>query len=154
MATAAQLNGPSALAVDTAGNLYIAQLGDSRVRMVSTSGVINTIAGNGSDGYLGEGLPGVMSELAAPSGVAADGSGNVYISVSGNRVMKVATDGTMSTFAGTGLPGYTGDGRPASGAQLNIPAGIAFDAAGNLYIADSGNNAVRMISFAVNNTSM
>ena len=145
-ATAAQLNGPSALAVDPAGNLYIAQLGDSRVRMVSTSGVISTIAGTGADGYTGEGFPAVNSQLAAPSGVAADANGNVFISLLGNRVMKVSTDGTLSTIAGTGFPGYTGDCGMAAGATLNIPQGIALNAAGNLYVADSGNNAVRVLS--------
>ncbi len=152
-ATMAQLNGPSALALDPAGNLYIAQLADSRVRMVSTSGVISTIAGTGADGYLGEGLPAVSSQLAAPTGVAADGNGNVFISMAGDRVMKVGTDGTLNTVAGTGLPGYAGDCGPADGSQftvpqgiLNIPQGITLDAAGNLYIADSANNAVRMLS--------
>ncbi len=145
-ATAAQLNGPSAIAVDPSGNLYIAQLIDSRVRMVSTAGTISTIAGNGSDGYTGEGMPAVASELAAPAGVAADGNGNVFISMTGDRVMKVSPDGTMSTIAGTGLPGYSGDGGPAYSALLNIPQGIALDSSGNLYIADSANNAVRMLS--------
>ena len=145
-ATSAQLNGPSALTLDPAGNLYIATLGDSRVRMVSTNGVISTIAGNGSDGYTGEGQPATLAELAAPTGVAADASGNVFISMSGNRVMKVGTDGTLSTIAGNGLPGYNGDGGPAVNGQLNIPAGIAMDAAGNLYVADSANNALRMLS--------
>jgi sugar lactone lactonase YvrE len=144
LAKAAQLNGPSALALDPAGNLYIAQLGDSRVRIVNASGVINTIAGTGGDGYQGEGLPAVSSELAGPTGVAADGNGNVFISVAGNRVMQVLPNGTMSTLVGTGLPGYV-DG-PAAASMLNIPGGLALDAAGNLYIADSANNAVRIVS--------
>ena len=147
-ATKALLNGPSAVSVDPSGNLYIAQEGDSRVRMVSTGGVITTIAGNGSDGYLGEGLPAVSSELASPDGVVADGFGNVYISVEGNRVMQVAGDGTLTTIAGTGTPGYAGDPGPANAAMLNIPGGIARDSSGNLYIADSANNAVRMLSIA------
>jgi len=144
-ATSAQLNGPSALALDPAGNLYIAQLADSRVRKVSTAGVISTIAGTGANGYLGEGLPAVNSQLASPAGLAADGNGNVFISMLGNRVMRVSTDGTLNTIAGTGVPGYSGDGSTASKAQLNVPAGIALDATGNLYIADSGNNAVRLL---------
>lgn len=147
-ATAAQLNGPSALGLDPAGNLYIAQLGDSRVRMVATNGIISTIAGNGSDGYIGEGLPAVSSELAAPAGVVADGNGNVFIAVLGNRVMRVSPDGTLNTIAGNGLPGYAGDCGPAGGSQVNVPQGVAMDASGNLYVADSGNNAIRLLSAA------
>ncbi len=147
-ATSASLNGPSALTVDSAGNLYIAQLGDSRVRMISSKGIITTIAGAGADGYSGEGLPAVASLLAAPAGLAADANGNVYISVEGDRVMKVSPDGTLSTIAGNGLPGYSGDGGPAASAMLNFPGGIALDSSGNLYLADSGNNAVRMLQVA------
>jgi sugar lactone lactonase YvrE len=147
-ATVAQLNGPSALTFDPAGNLYIAQMGDSRVRMVSTQGIITTIAGNGSDGYLGEGLPAVSSELSAPTGLAADANGNVFISMFGNRVMKVGTDGTLNTIAGTGLPGYSGDCGVAVNAQLYLPQGIALSSTGNLYVADSGNNSIRVLSTA------
>jgi uncharacterized protein (TIGR03437 family) len=148
LATAAQLNGPSAIALDPAGNLYIAQLADSRVRVVATNGRISTFAGTGANGYTGEGLPALSSQLSAPGGVAADAIGNVFISVAGNRIMKVSPDGAMSTLAGTGFPGYAGDGGPSTSAQLNIPSGIALDASGNLYVADSGNNAVRMLSIS------
>src|SRR5262249_39124172 len=144
-ATAAQLNGPSALAVDGAGNLYIAQLGDSRVRKVATDGRISTIAGTGANGYLGEGLPATASQLPSPAGLVADANGNVYIAVAGNRVMIVSGDGNLYTVAGTGAPGYSGDGGPSTNAQLNVPAGIAMDSAGTLYIADSANNVVRML---------
>jgi uncharacterized protein (TIGR03437 family) len=147
-ATSAQLNGPSALALDAAGNLFIAQLTDSRVRKVGTDGRISTIAGTGANGYLGEGLPATASQLASPGGVAADSIGNVFIAMAGNRVMKVSGDGNLYTVAGTGTPGYSGDGGPSMGAQLNIPAGLAMDSSGNLFIADSGNNAVRMLSIA------
>ena len=144
LATAAQLNGPSALAFDPAGNLYIAQLADSRVRMVNTSGVITTVAGTGANGYLAEGLPAVASQLAGPTGVAADGKGNVFISVAGNRVMQVFPNGTLSTLIGNGAPGYT-DG-PAATSMVNIPAGLAIDPSGNVYVADSANNAVRLVA--------
>jgi sugar lactone lactonase YvrE len=144
LAVAAQLNGPAALAFDPAGNLFIAQLSDSRVRMVNTSGVITTVAGTGANGYLGEGLPAVASQLAGPTGVAADGKGNVFISVAGNRVMQVFPNGTMSTLVGNGVPGYN-DGLATTG-LVNIPAGLAIDSSGNIYLADSANNAVRMLS--------
>lgn len=153
-ATAAQINGPSAIAVDPAGNLYIAQLADNRVRMVSANSVITTIAGTGEGGYAGEGLPALRSQLAAPAGIAADANGNIFISVLGNRIMKVS-NGTISTVAGNGQPGYFADGALADGSTvtnapgiLNVPQGIALDAAGNLYIADSANNAVRKLSIA------
>jgi sugar lactone lactonase YvrE len=116
--------------------------------MVNPNGIISTIAGTGGDGYTGEGVPATASYLATPSGLAVDASGNVFISMAGNRIMKVATDGTISTVAGTGQPGYAGDCGAAVNAQLNIPMGIALDGAGNLYVADSGNNAVRMLSTA------
>ena len=146
-ATKAQLNNPSAIALDPLGNLYIATAGDSRVRRVS-GGIISTIAGNGSDGYVGENQPAIQSELASPNGLAADAFGNVYIAESGNRIMQVGGDGSLSTIAGTGTPGYSGDGGAANAALLNIPSGLAMDSKGNLYFADSGNNAVRMLSIA------
>ncbi len=147
-ATKALLNGPAGIGFDPAGDLYIATTGDSRVRMVSTNGIITTVAGNGSDGYTGEDLPAVTSELAAPNGVAADAYGNVYISMAGNRIMQVGGDGSLSTIAGTGTPGYAGDGGPATAALLNTPSGLAMDTKGNLYFADLSNNAVRMLSIA------
>ena len=147
-ATAALLYEPSSVGLDPSGNLYITTLGDNRVRMVSTNGVITTIAGNGADGYTGESVPALSSKLAAPNGVVADASGNVYISMAGNRVMQVASGGIMATLAGTGMAGYMGDGGPATAAMLNIPSGIAMDSAGNFYIADSANNAVRMLVFS------
>ena len=146
-ATKAQLNNPAGIAVDLSGNLYIAQIGDSRVRMVS-NGIINTIAGDGSNGYTGENQPAIASELASPNGVVADAYGNVFISQSGNRIMKVGGDGSLNTIAGTGTPGYSGDGGSATAALLNIPSAIAMDAKGNLYFSESGNNAVRKLTIA------
>jgi uncharacterized protein (TIGR03437 family) len=147
-ATAALLNEPAGIGLDPSGNLYITQLGDNRVRMVSTNGIITTIAGNGADGYTGESVPALSSKLAAPNGVVADASGNVYISMAGNRVMQVAAGGILATVAGTGAPGYTGDGGPAASALFNAPSGIALDSAGNFYIADASNNAIRMLVFS------
>jgi uncharacterized protein (TIGR03437 family) len=115
--------------------------------MVSTGGIITTIAGNGSDGYTGENQPALTAELASPNGVAADGLGNVYITVAGNRITQVGGAGTLSTIAGTGTAGYSGDGGAANAAMLNVPSGLAMDSKGNLYFADLANNAVRMLSF-------
>jgi uncharacterized protein (TIGR03437 family) len=147
-ATAALLNDPAGIGLDPSGNLYITELGDNRVRMVSTTGTITTIAGNGADGYTGESVPALSSKLAAPNGVVADASGNVYISMAGNRIMQVAGGGILATLAGTGAPGYSGDGGPATAALFNSPSGIAMDSSGRFYIADATNNAVRMLVFS------
>jgi uncharacterized protein (TIGR03437 family) len=153
-ATAAALNGPFAVAVDAANNLYIADTGNNRIRMVfqlthSTSGFatsgITTIAGSGLQGYGGDGGPATGAQFLSPVGVLADGAGNLYISDSSARIRKVSPDGTIGTIAGTGTPGYAGDGGMAVYAQLNSPSALALDAAGNLYVADSGNSAVRLL---------
>ena len=145
-ATSATLDGPMELAVDGTGNLYIATLG-LHVREVSPDGIITTVAGNGSWGYSGDG--GMASSASvAPHGLATDSAGNLYVADFGaNRVRKVAANGTITTVAGDGTYGpYSGDGGQASAAQLSLPGAIAFDAAGNLYVADVGNNRVRKIA--------
>ncbi|HEY6344320.1 MAG TPA: NHL repeat-containing protein [Bryobacteraceae bacterium] len=133
-ATSAQLNTPSSAAVDGAGNLYIADSGNYRVRKVSPAGIITTVAGNGSPGYSGDGGPATTAQLW-PLRVAVDGAGNLYIA-GGGRVRKVSLEGTISTVAGNGSPGYSGDGGPATSAQIGAGS-VAVDGAGNLYIADS-----------------
>ena len=146
-ATSAQLSAPSGLAVDGAGNLYIADTGYNRVRRVSPNGTINTVAGAGSASYWGDGGPAVSAQVSNPGGVFVDGAGNLYIADMGNnRVRKVSASGIITTIAGSGTGGYSGDGGPATSAQLNAPQGAAMDSAGNLYIADSGNNLVRKVS--------
>jgi sugar lactone lactonase YvrE len=143
----APVNTPSAAAVDSAGNLYIANTYNNRVRKVSTSGTITTVAGNGTPGFSGDGGPATNASLASPTGVAVDAAGNLYIADAGNdRVRKVSASGTITTVAGTGTPGFSGDGGPATGAGLVYPSGVAVDAAGNLYIADTYNNRVRKVS--------
>ncbi len=145
-ATQAALSYPSGLAFDGAGNLYIADRNNHRIRRVSAAGVITTFAGNGQGGFAGDGGPAASAVLAYPSGVAVDSSGNVYISDTGNaRIRKVSTSGVITTIAGTSTAGYTGDGASALNATLSNPTGLAFDSSGNLYIADSSNNVVRMI---------
>lgn len=137
------------LAVDAAGNLYIADSGTNRVRKVSTAGVITTVAGAGvlgDPGFSGDGGPATSAKLQAPSGVAVDQAGNVYIADTGNgRIRKVDTSGVITTVAGRGNGLVTGDGGPALNAQLANPSDVAIDPQGNLYIADFGNNAIRKV---------
>ncbi|MDQ6707996.1 MAG: hypothetical protein M3Z85_18725 [Acidobacteriota bacterium] len=134
-ANQARLNLPYGVAVDAAGNLYIADLGNNRVRRVDPAGIITTIAGNTPD------------KLQSPRNVLADGAGNLYFSeFDGNRIRRLAPGGTSVVIAGTGVPGFDGDGGPAAAANLNAPAGMAFDNSGNLYFADSGNQRIRKIS--------
>jgi uncharacterized protein (TIGR03437 family) len=202
-ATDAQLSRPRGVAVDVNGNLFIADSGNWRIRKVSPTGIITTIAGNGSPGYLGDGGPAVEAQLYDPHGVAVDGIANIYIADSGNnlirkvsttgiittvagnpstyysedggpangtrlkdpvavpvdtggnlyiseyfnsRVRRVSTAGIMSTVVGTGAQGYSGDGRPATSAQIGIPGGMAIDASGKLYLADPANGAIRLLT--------
>jgi uncharacterized protein (TIGR03437 family) len=139
------LNDPVAVALDAAGNLYIADSNNDVIRKVTaTSGFITTIAGIGTQGFSGDGGLAIHAQLDHPKGVAVDAAGNVYISDTYNsRIRVVAPNGTISTVVGTGTLGYSGDGGLATAAQLNFPAGLSFDTAGNLYIADNGNNVIR-----------
>ena len=142
----ARLSRPSGVAVDSSGNIYIADYSNDRIRRVDSLGIITTIAGTGNKGYSGDSGPAVEAQLNGPSGVAVDGAGNVYIADAGNhRIRRVDAGGTISTIAGNGQGGYTGDGGPAFEAQLNVPAGVAVDNAGNVYIADLINNRIRRV---------
>ena len=145
-ATQAQLGYPEGVAVDGVGNLYISDSRNNRIRKVSAfTGTISTIAGTGEWGYSGDGGPATQAQLGYPEGVAVDGVGNLYIAA-GRRVRKVdATTGTISTIAGTGEWGYSGDGGPATQAQLRYPSGLTVDGAGNLYIADGSNYRIRKV---------
>jgi len=145
-ATAAQLNNPTAVAVDAAGNVLIADSSNYRIRKVSTGGTITTVAGNGSYGFSGDGGPATAAQLYYPRGVAVDGSGNLYIGDGSNyRVRRVDTAGIISTFAGTGSYGFSGDDGPATNASLTYPYGVAVDPAGAVYIADFYNYRVRKV---------
>ncbi len=145
-ATAASLNDPTSVAVDAAGNLFIVDLGNRRVREVTGAGIISTVAGNGSTSFSGDGGQATLAGLD-PNGVAVDGFGNLLISERFNsRIRKVIPVGTISTVAGTGTNGYNGDGIPANTAQINLPEGVAVDAGGIVYIADHGNSRVRKVA--------
>ena len=136
-ATSAQLNGAVGVAVDKAGNVYIADTGNARIRKVDTSGRITTVAGNGTTGYSGDGGQATSATLNAPAGVATDDAGNLYIADSGNfAVRKVDSSGKITTVAGTGKKGASTDGGAATASTLNAAADVASDGAGNLYIVD------------------
>ena len=144
-ATSANLNNPSGVAVDTAGNIYIADALNNRIRKVNTNGIISTVAGNGKQGYSGDGGAATSASLSLPSGLAVDAVGNIYIA-EGQRIRKVNTSGVISTVAGNGTDGYSGDGGAATSASLNDPTGVSVDAAGNIYIADQLNSRIRKVN--------
>jgi sugar lactone lactonase YvrE len=144
-AVSAQLNNPRGVAVDSGGNLYIADAGNDRIRKVTPAGVITTVAGGGLPVFIrgevirfsGDGGLATSAQLNHPTGVAVDSAGNLYIADTRNhRIRKVAPDGRISTIAGNGIGGFSGDGGLATSAQLARPKGVAV-AAGNLYIAES-----------------
>ncbi|GCD39279.1 serine/threonine-protein kinase PknD [Streptomyces chrestomyceticus JCM 4735] len=145
-ATAARLNSPKGLGVDSAGNLYIGDQDNQRLRKVDTQGVITTIAGNGSPGYVRDGGPATDTRVNGAEGSVVDGDGNLYFADGGNhRIRKIRTDGTIVTLAGTGTGGYEGDGVPADTTTLYFPTTLALDDAGDLYVADGGNQRIRKI---------
>ena len=146
-ATAATLDQPTALARDKAGDLFIADTEDNVVREITPDGIIHLVAGNGTEGDRGDGGPAAHAELDSPQGVAVNAKGDVFIADTYNNVVREVTPwGFISTYAGNGNPGYRGDGGPAVRAELSSPTGLAVDALGNLYIADSGNNVIRRVS--------
>jgi hypothetical protein len=139
--------GPRDVIVDSADNLYISDLPNNRIRKVSASGIITTVAGGGrpADG-LGDGGPATSARLNGPVGITLDARGNLFIADFGNhRVRMVTPAGTITTVAGTGKAGFAGDGGPATAALLDGPRGLAVDDAGHLYITDFGNHRVRMM---------
>lgn len=148
LATSAQLNNPWGLAFDNAGNLLIADAGNRIIRKVTTNGIITTIAGTpGVYGYSGDGGQATAAQLGAPAGICVDPAGNIFFADPGKHVIrKIATNGIITTIAGTGTSGYSGNGGAATSATLNTPYDVGIDASGNLYIADKGNHAIRKIN--------
>ncbi len=140
-----RLSGPSGIAVDQAGTLYVADHSAATVRRVTADGVVSVHAGTGERGDEGDGGQAVEASLLDPSWLLADGSGAVYVSTI-NRIRRIDGDGRISTVAGSGQPGFAGDGEQAALSELNGNAGMALDAEGNLYFADRGNHRVRRIS--------
>ena len=169
-AASARLANPSGVALDGAGNLYFNDTGNQRVRKIS-NGVITTVAGNGTAGFSGDNGPATSAQLnltpvvfppppatpfltnlppfpqfpQLPAGIAVDASGNLYIVDSGNQRVRRISNGVITTIAGNGTPGFSGDGGPATGGQLNNPSGIAVDASGKIYVSDSSNGRIRVL---------
>jgi sugar lactone lactonase YvrE len=153
-ATSAALDFPASVAVDNSGQIYIADILGDRIRKVSTSGIITTVAGNGTDGFSGDGGPAVSASLSlnpgdngTVAGIAVDTAGNIFIADPGNhRIRKVSPAGIVTTVAGNGVRGSSGDGGPASSAELNDPLGVAVDLSGNIYITDDISCVIRKVS--------
>jgi sugar lactone lactonase YvrE len=146
-ASAAQLNGPSGVLIDGAGNIFIADRLNNRVRKIDTSGTITTVAGNGTEGGSIDGHPATDGPVVWPVGLQIAPDGSLIIAESGfASIRRVDAKGIISTIAGNGIPGYSGDGGPASFATLDAPMGIAYDSSGNLLIADSQNDAIRNVA--------
>ena len=146
----AQLSDPIRVALDSAGNVYVTDLGNNSIREVATGGTITTIVGNGSPGYSGDGGKASGAQISSPHDIAIDPSNNLYIADTGNARIRVISGGLIKTFAGTGVPGVEGsnlgDGGPATSAQFIEPTGVAVDKSGNVYISDIGNATVRKVT--------
>jgi sugar lactone lactonase YvrE len=148
-ATAALLNNPADVAVTPDGGFLIADTANWRIRKVAASGVITTVAGNGQHGFSGDGGPATAAQLAGPAGVAPTADGGFLIADSeNNRIRKVSAAGMIATVAGVGTGGFSGDGGPATAAQLNHPIGVTPTADGGFYIADTFNHRIRFVSAA------
>jgi sugar lactone lactonase YvrE len=151
-ASNAALRLPQGLAYDAAGDLFIADTADNLVREVDLNGVITTVAGTGEQGFAGDGGPAASALLDGPTGIAVDAAGSLYIADTHNNRIRKVSAGTITTIAGTGVAGFSGDGGAASAAALSQPTAIAIDANGNLYIADTNNNRIREIAGTTINT--
>jgi uncharacterized protein (TIGR03437 family) len=144
-ATQATFSLPSGIAVDSSGNVYIADQNNAAIRKISPNGIITTVAGNGQWGYAGDGGAATKAELQVPTGVALDASGNLYIADSHNQRIRMVTasTGIITTVAGTGTAGFSGDGSAATAALFSNPVTVAVDASGAVYVADGDNNRIR-----------
>ena len=141
---------PAGIAVDPNGNAFIADAQENVVlRLDATTGVLTLVAGNGTTGYAGDNGAATAAQISQPEGVALDAAGNLYIADFGNNVVRKVSNGVITTVAGNGTKGYSGDGGPATSAQLSLPWGLAMDTAGNLYISGVAPSVVRKISNGV-----
>ena len=146
-ATAALFNNPINITFDLVGNLYVNDVQNNRIRKINTSGIISTVAGNGSVGFTGDGVAATTTSLNQPQGICCDVFGNLYIADTFNqRVRKVSTSGIITTVVGTGNGGFTGDGGVASAAEIHNPWDIIFDSQNNMFISDPGNNRIRKVN--------
>jgi uncharacterized protein (TIGR03437 family) len=146
IATSALLANPTGVAVDSAGNLYIADTNNNRIRKVSAAGTITTVAGSDVQGFSGDGRSAIGAALFRPQGVALDSAGNLYIADTNNSRIRMVSGGIINTVAGNGNFVFSGDGGPATSASLNFPGAVTLDSAGNLYVADTNNNRIRRVS--------
>lgn len=148
-AASANLSIPIGLVFDTLGNLFVSEQGNGTIRKINTSGTIITIAGTGTNGYNGDNIPAISAQLYAPGHITFDGQGNLYISdQTNNRIRRIDSSGIITTVAGTGISGYTGDNAAATSAQLYSPFGIICDKSGNIYFSDAWNHVIRKINAA------
>ncbi|MFT4580207.1 MAG: sugar lactone lactonase YvrE [Nitrospinales bacterium] len=145
-ATKTEISLVDGIAVDKKGNVYIAMRDNNIISRIDLKGIMTTYVGTGSSGFSGDGGKATEAKLSVPAGLAFDKSGNLYIADrNNNRVRKVDTRGTITTIAGTGTAGFSGDGGLATQAQLNLPSGVALDGKGNIFISDRSNNRIRVI---------
>ena len=144
-ATTAWLNSPFGVAVDAAGRIYIGDNLNNRVRMVSTGGIITTIAGDGTCGFTGDGEPTILAEISGPMGLAVDSAGNVYFADSLNYRVREISASVVNTVAGTGLNGYNGNNLPALSTNLDFPVAVAVNRAGIPYLVDGSAMLVRKV---------
>jgi trimeric autotransporter adhesin len=147
-ATAATLSNPVGLAIDASGNIYVSDRNNNRIRMISSAGVISTVAGTGTASYTGDGGAATAATLYYPGGINTDASGNVYFADESNNVVRkiTVTTGVISTVAGTGTAGFSGDLGAATAAKLNHPKDVVIKSTGEIYIADYDNNRIRRIN--------
>jgi uncharacterized protein (TIGR03437 family) len=144
---AATFSNPYSMIEDNSGNLYVSDMGLNQIIEVTPAGAVSVFAGTGIAGFSGDGGPAAQAALSAPAGIAFDSQGTMYIADSGNnRIRTITTDGNIHTIAGSGVAGFAGDGSTSDFASFMGPLGVTVDASGNVYVADTGNNRVRMLS--------
>jgi sugar lactone lactonase YvrE len=151
-ATTISLDSPSGLAFDATGNLYIADTDDNIILEVNVAGIVNTVAGNGVQGFAGDGGMATSAQLDTPIGIAVDSNSNLYIADSHNNRIREVSGGTITTIVGTGTAGFSGDGSAATSAMLDRPTAVCVDSKGDIYVADTNNNRIREITAGVINT--